>query len=81
MVERLVNVERKRERTKKLNCLSMQERKNNNLIPKKRPYSAKPSMITAARCRASVPRLGLLLGMGAGEAHGSYTPPASCPHP
>jgi len=35
----------------------------------------KEKTITGARCRASVPRLGLLLGMGAGEAHGGYTPP------
>jgi len=33
---------------------------------KKRAYSAKPSITSGDRCRASLPRLALLLGMGAG---------------
>jgi len=33
---------------------------------KKRAYSAKPSITSGDRCRASLPGLALLLGMGAG---------------
>jgi len=33
----------------------------------KRSYSASPSITTGVHCRESLPRLGLLLGMGAGS--------------
>jgi hypothetical protein len=49
-------------------------RKTLNLYTEKKPYSAKPSITTGARSRVPVPGLGLLLGMGAGEAHGGYKP-------
>ena len=51
------------------------------LYREKRPYSAKPRITAEARSRVPVPRLGLLLGMGAGEANGARKPPASCPSP
>jgi len=41
-----------------------------SLYPEKRPYTVKPSVTTGARNQVSVPGLGLLLGMGAGEADG-----------
>ena len=48
---------------------------------KKRPYLAKPSITTGARCRASLPGLDLVLGMGAGGGEWGRNPPATCPHP
>jgi len=51
-------------------------RKTLDLYTKKRPYSVKPSITTAARSRVPVPELGLLLGMGAGEVHGGCKPAA-----
>jgi len=49
-------------------------RKILNLYTEKRPYSAELSITTGARSRIPVPELGLLLGMGAGEAHGGHKP-------
>jgi hypothetical protein len=63
----IVPVESKRETTKKLNCLLIQEKENTRLIYRE-DYTR--------RSRVPVPELGLLLGMGAGEAHGGYKPPA-----
>jgi len=51
------------------------------LYTEKRPYSASPRITTGAQSRVPVPGLGLLLGMGVGEAHGGYKPPASYPQP
>jgi len=50
-------------------------RKTLDLYTQKRPYLAKPSITTGARSQVPVPELGLLLGMGAGEAHRGYKPP------
>jgi hypothetical protein len=50
----------------RLNSLPIQNEKTAGIYGKKTPYSAKPSITTGARCRTSLPRLGLLLGMGAG---------------
>jgi hypothetical protein len=50
-------------------------RKTLDLYTEKRLYSASPSITTAARSLVPVPELGLLIGMGAGEAHGGYEPP------
>jgi hypothetical protein len=41
----------------------------------KRAYSAKPSITSGDRCRASLPGLDLLLGMGAGG--GPWVPQAT----
>jgi len=46
---------------------------------KERAYSAKPSITSGDKCRASLPGRALLLSMGAGEADGGRKPPASCP--
>jgi len=42
------------------------ERETGIDIGKERAYSAKPSITSGDRCRASLPGLDLLLGMGAG---------------
>jgi len=69
-------VESKRERMKKLNCLSIQEKENTRLIYREKTIlgeaeyhnrSLKPSTSAGAR---PPPRY------GAGEAHGGYKPPA-----
>jgi len=69
------SVESKRERTKKLNCLSTQEKENTRLIYREKTmlgeaeyHSRRPKPSTSAGARSP-------LSMRAGEAHGGYKPP------
>jgi len=64
------SVESKRERMKKLNCLSIQEKENIRLIYREKTILGKAEYHNRVRSRLPVPELGLLLSMGAGEAHG-----------
>jgi hypothetical protein len=48
---------------------------------KMRAYSAKPSITSGDRCRASLLELDLLFSMGAGGGRWGRKPPASCPRP
>jgi len=61
--------------------IDLETEKVAGLYTEKRSYSAKPSITIGARSGVPVLGLGLLLGMGAGEAHGGYKPPTSCPQP
>jgi len=65
---------KEKERRSSIVC-QYKRRKTVDLYTEKRPYSAKPSITTGDRSRVPVPELGLLLSMGAGEAHGRYKPP------
>jgi hypothetical protein len=70
------SVESKRERMKKLNCLSIQEKENTRLIHREKTILGEAEYHNRVRSRLPVPELGLLLSMGAGEADGGYKPPA-----
>jgi hypothetical protein len=61
---------------KKLNCLSIQEKENTRLIYSEKTILGEAEYHNRVRSRLPVPELGLLLSMGAGEAHGCYKPPA-----
>jgi len=68
---------------KKLNCLTIQEKENTRLIYRKMTIlgEAEYHNRSPKGSRVPVPELGLLLGMGASEAHGGCKPPAWCPQP
>jgi len=72
---RLPDVESKRGSMKNLNCLMIQEKENTRLIYREKTMLGKAKYHNLARSRLPVPKLGLLLSMGAGEAHGGYEPP------
>jgi hypothetical protein len=67
----MTSVERKRERMKKLNCLSIQEKENTRLIYREKTILGEAEHHNRVRSRLPVPKLGLLLSMGAGEAYGA----------
>jgi len=63
-------VESKRERMKKLNCLSIQEKEYTRLICREKTILGEPEYHNRVCSRLPVPELGLLLSIGAGEANG-----------
>jgi hypothetical protein len=69
-------VESKRERMKKPNCLSIQEKENTRLIYREQTILGEAEYHNRVRSRLPVPELGLPLSMWAGEAHGGCKPPA-----
>jgi len=69
-------VESKRERMKQLNCLSIQEKENTRLIYREKTILGEAEYHNRVRRRLPVPKLVLLLSMGAGVAHGGYKPPS-----
>jgi len=76
----LLSVESKRERTKKLNCLSIQEKENSRLIyereGRKTPCRLpKPEPEAEYQCRG----MGETRPVGESEADGGRNPPASFP--
>jgi hypothetical protein len=70
-----LGVESKRERMKKLNCLSIQEKENTRLIYREKTILGEAEYHNRVRSRLPVLKLVLLLSMVAGEAHGGYKPP------
>jgi len=70
VLKTITGVESKRERMKKLNCLSIQEKENTRLIYREKTILGEAEYHIRVRSRLPVPELGLLLCMGAGEAHG-----------
>jgi hypothetical protein len=59
---------------KKLNCLSIQEKKKTRLIYREMITLSEAGYHNRAQCRLQVTEPCLLLSMGAGEAHGGYNP-------
>jgi len=86
-------VESKRERMKKINCLSIQrERKLETYIRRREKENWMPTAKAGAQCRVPVPispphnggrrgRWGQAILVGAGEANGGRKSPATCPSP
>ena len=62
-----------------LNCLSIQEKENTRLIYREKTILSEAEYHNRVRSRLPVPELGLLLSMGAGEAHGGYKPSGQIP--
>ena len=60
---------------KKLNCLSIQEKENTRLMYRAKTILSEAEYHNRVRSRLPVPKLVLLLSMGAGETHGGYKPP------
>ena len=52
------------------------ERENGRLIYREKTILGEAEYHNRVQSRLPVPELGLLLSMGAGEAHGGYKPPA-----
>jgi len=73
---KLESVESKRARMKKLNCLSIQEKESTRLIYREKTILGEAEYHNQVRSRLPVPKLGLFLSIGAGEAHGGHKPPA-----
>jgi len=64
-------VESKRERMKKLNCLSIPENKNTRFIFTEKTILGEAEYDNRVQSLLPVPTLGLLLSMGAGEVVGA----------